>query len=97
MRSFGIFSLVATAALSLFASAAPAPGGPVKVDVAAAAKVHALRQRDTELRSVPVILTGLIVELTPTCNELREWSVFYEISKISNKMYRIHHEGQLHI
>ena len=76
MRSFGIFSLVATAALSLFASAAPAPGGPVKVDVAAAAKVHALRQRDTELRSVPVILTGLIVELTPTCNELREWSIF---------------------
>ena len=81
MRSFGIFSLVATAALSLFASAAPAPGGPVKVDVAAAAKVHALRQRDTELRSVPVILTGLIVELTPTCNELREWSIF-ETDKI---------------
>jgi len=70
MRSFSILSLVATAAFSLFAAAAPAPGH-THVDVGAAAAAHAHVQRDVALKSVPVILTQLTIDLTPSCEELK--------------------------
>lgn len=74
MRSFGILSLVATAAFSLFAAAAPAPGH-THVDVGAAAVAHAHVQRDVALKSVPMILTDLTVAITPSCEELSK--LFY--------------------
>lgn len=77
MRSFGILSLVAAAAFSLFAAAAPAPGH-THVDVGAAAAAHAHVQRDVALKSVPVILTQLTIDLTPSCEELSECFLFFD-------------------
>lgn len=95
MRSFGIFSLVATAAFSLFAAAAPAPGH-THVDVGAAAAAHAHVQRAVALKSVPVILTQLTVDLTPSCNELSEWPYILQASRLLTGR-RVHPEGQLHV
>lgn len=90
MRSFGILSLVAAAAFSLFAAAAPAPGH-THVDVGAAAAAHAHVQRDVALKSVPVILTQLTIDLTPSCEELSECFCFrrwFPMSDIATEYIR---------
>ena len=79
MRSFGIFALVATAALSLFSPVVAAGHGNDHhhVDVAAAAKAHAHAQRSADLKSVPVILTTLTTNITPACNKLSKYNSGY--------------------
>ena len=76
MRSFGIFSLVATVAFSAFSSAAP-----LKADTNLVARAEVIARRDvgsvrivarTELPNIPDILDGLIADLTPLVDEISE-------------------------